>query len=136
MIQPPSPLGHEWATLQDSHEQYEKNSLLIKLVATLFCAIGLAEGLPAALLVPTLLIFWLMEGIFRTSQSRLGERLLQVEALLRQNPPPEASAYQFHSEWQASRPGSLGLILEYLSNAARPTVAFPYPLLLIGAFLS
>lgn len=136
MIQPPTPHGHEWATLQNNHEQYEKNSLLIKLLATLFCAIGLAEGLPAALLVPTLLIFWLIEGIFRTSQSRLGERLLKLEALLRQNPPPEAGAYQFHSEWQATRPGSLGLILEYLANAARPTVAFPYPLLLIGALLS
>lgn len=136
MIQFPTPLGHEWATLQDNHEQYEKNSLLIKLLAILFCAIGLAEGLPAALLVPTLLIFWLMEGIFRTSQSRLGERLLKVEALLRQNPLPEATAYQLHSEWQASRPGSFGLVLEYLGNSAQPTVAFPYPLLLIGAFLS
>nr|MBL8410110.1 hypothetical protein [Dechloromonas sp.] len=136
MNQTPSPLGHEWATLQHDHEQYEKNSLLIKLVATLFCAIGLAEGLPAALLIPAILIFWLMEGIFRTSQSRLGERLLKVETLLRQNPLPEAAAYQLHSEWQANRPGSLGLILEYLGNAARPTVAFPYPLLLIGAFLS
>jgi len=97
--------------------------------------VGLAEGFPDLLIVPTLLVFWLMEGIFRTSQSRLGSRLLRLEAHLRQD-PPSGAAYQLHSEWQAGRPGMLGLLGEYLGNAARPTVAFPYPLLLIGALLA
>jgi len=130
-----SPLGHEWTTLQNNHEQYEKNCLLIKLTATVLCALALAEGITIILIGPTLFVFWLMEGILRTSQSRLGDRLLHIEALLRQDQPEQAAAYQLHSEWQAGRPGSLGLIGEYLSNAARPTVAFPYALLLIGGLL-
>lgn len=127
-----SPLGHEWTTLQNNHEQYEKNSLSIKLTATLFGALGLILGLSATLTGLTLLVFWLIEAIFRTSQSRLGSRLLQLEALLRQSPPPQTAAYQLHSAWQAGRPGMIGLMREYLANAARPTVAFPYALLLIG----
>ena len=127
-----SPLGHEWTTLQNNHEQYEKNSLSIKLTATLFGALGVILGLSATLTGLTLLVFWLIEAIFRTSQSRLGSRLLQLEALLRQSPPPQTAAYQLHSAWQASRPGTIGLMREYLANAARPTVAFPYALLLIG----
>lgn len=127
-----SPLGHEWTTLQNNHEQYEKNSLSIKLTATLFGALGVILGLSATPTGLVLLVFWLIEAIFRTSQSRLGSRLLQLEALLRQSPPPQTAAYQLHSAWQAGRPGTIGLMREYLANAARPTVAFPYVLLLIG----
>ena len=135
-MNPLSPLGQEWTTLQNNHEQYERSSLLIKLAAVFFSVLGLMFDIPALYLVALLLILWLMEGIFRTSQARLGTRLLQLEELLRQNPLPEFVAYQLHSTWLAGRPGSLGLIGEYLANAARPTVAFPYLVLVIlSAFL-
>ncbi|MBK7416069.1 MAG: hypothetical protein IPJ38_14100 [Dechloromonas sp.] len=135
-MNPLSPLGQEWTTLQYNHEQYERSSMLIKLAAVLFSLFGLMFDIPALYLVALLLILWLMEGIFRTSQARLGARLLKLEEFLRQNPLPESAAYQLHSTWLASRPGTLGLIGEYLANAARPTVAFPYAILVIlSAFL-
>ena len=131
-----SPLGQEWTTLQNNYEQYERSSLLIKLAAVFFSLLGLMFDFPALYLVAMLLILWLMEGIFRTSQARLGTRLFQLEELMRQNPLPESAAYQLHTTWMASRPGTLGLIGEYLTNAARPTVAFPYAVLVIlSAFL-
>ena len=129
-MNPLSPLGQEWTTLQNNHEQYERSSLLIKLSAVFFSLLGLMFDFPALYLVAMLLILWLMEGIFRTSQSRLGTRLLQLEELLRQHPLPEAAAYQLHTTWLAARPSMLGLIGEYLANAARPTVAFPYVVLI------
>jgi hypothetical protein len=36
-----------------------------------------------------------------------------------------------HSEWLASRSGVPGLLREYAVSALRPTVAFPYAVLLL-----
>jgi hypothetical protein len=77
------------------------------------------------------LVLWLQEGIFKTWQSRLGERLLQLEGLIAQDSPPAGAAFQLHSGWVARRAGSKGLLAEYAASAARPTVAFPYAVLLI-----
>ena len=44
-------------------------------------------------------------------------------------------ACQLHSQWLAQRPGTFGLLQEYARSALRPTVAFPYPLLLVLAVL-
>ena len=42
-----------------------------------------------------------------------------------------AGAFTLHTRWQAQRRGVLGLVREYLSSAMRPTVAFPYLVLLL-----
>jgi len=49
---------------------------------------------------------------------------------LRRSDVASSEAMQLHSEWLQQRPGSLGLLLEYLKSALRPTVALPYPILL------
>jgi hypothetical protein len=126
-----SPLGHEWITLQNNHEQYERCSLLIKLgsMALLLACIAMQLDAPATCLL--LLIMWVQEGIFRTSQSRLGARILRIEGLLRQAVPETSFGYQLHSEWQASRPGFRGLLAEYGKSMAQPTVAFPHIVLIL-----
>jgi len=124
-------LGLEWQTLQNNHEQHEKNALLIKLSCLALCCAGLAFGLPLLWIGFTVLLCWGLEGIFKTYQARLSERLLRIEALLDQ-PQPSASPMQLHAEWAASRPGGVALIASYAFNACRPTVAFPYlPILLM-----
>lgn len=138
-IAPQDALTGEWATLQDNHEQYERNALLIKLVAVVAFTAGIfwPQGITGNLLLCVVQgVLWLQEGILRTSQARLGERLLRIEALARgaaDGQPTASPALQLHSEWLATRPGTAGLVGEYLRNALRPTVAFPYALLL--AFL-
>lgn len=131
---PDQALQQEWHTLQNHHEQHERNALLIKLAA-----VALAAASPLALPIwsaaSLLLVLWLQEGILRTSQSRLGERILRIEQALRAAAP--AAACQLHSEWLAGRPGTAGLLAEYVKNALRPTVAFPYvPLLLLTGLLA
>jgi len=116
--------AHEWATLQNNIEGYERLALLIKLLATLGAVQCVLFGMPW-LAIAAVLVLWLQEGIFRTSQARLGERILRLESA------GEVAPHQLHSEWQASRPGTVGLVVEYIRNALRPTVAFPYPLLLV-----
>ena len=127
-------LGQEWQTLQDNHERYEASALLIKLASLALAVAGLASGLALAWIGLVVVLCWGQEGILKTYQARLGERLLRIEALLRQPEPPTLAAMQLHSEWAAQRPGVIGLLAGYAASACRPTVAFPYaPLLIAGA---
>ena len=124
-------LGQEWQTLQNNHEQHEKNALLIKLAGLTLCLGGLAFSLPLLWIAFAVLLCWGLEGIFKTYQARLSERLLRVEAML-DKPQPTGAHMQLHTEWVADRPGGGALIAAYGHSACRPTVAFPYlPILLM-----
>ena len=135
-------LGQEWTTLQNNHEQYEKGGLHIKLISVLLTAAGLVFGLDTLLMGALVALLWVQEGIFRTFQARLGERILRVEFLMRQSttglsalasqPVAQGDVFQLHSEWLAARRQGMGLINEYARSAFRPTVAFPYVLILLG----
>ena len=129
-------LGLEWVTLQNNIERYENGGLALKLIALGLTVLGLGLNFPLLLISAVVLLIWLQEGIYRTFQTRLGQRIVQVEAMVRQlgltNLDAAPSAFQLHSEWLANRPGGLGLIREYLASAVRPTVAFPYAVVLLG----
>jgi len=125
-------LSHEWTTLQNNYEQAERNALLVKLVAVVLCAGGYALGVPYELIGGTAALLWVQESLCRTFQARLGERIVRVEALVK-NAAPAASACQLHTEWLANRKGSAGLLAEYAAHALRPTVAFPYAVLVVVA---
>ncbi|MES2356494.1 MAG: hypothetical protein V4568_19255 [Pseudomonadota bacterium] len=127
-------LSQEWKILQNNYEQYEKSALLIKLTGIVICAVGVALALHEMLVSAIVLVLWVQEGIFRTYQSRLGERILCVERLIKQNTEEDGAAFQFHSTWLAARPGVVGLIAEYAKSAMRPTVAYPYMVLLLVNF--
>jgi hypothetical protein len=130
MPNPDSPgLAREWVTLQNNSERYERDALLIKLVAVLAWGGSLALGRHALLAAVMVLILWVQEGILRTCQARLGTRMLRVESLLAGN--IQGPAFQLYSEWLAVRPGMAGLLVEYARSALRPTVVFPYAVLLL-----
>jgi len=116
--------AHEWAVLQNNIEQFERHALIVKLLAVVLATQLTLFG-SAWLAVVAVGILWLQEAIFRTSQARLGERILRLES------DPDAAAHRLHTEWEAQRPGTVGLIVEYLRQALRPTVAFPYPVLVV-----
>ncbi len=127
-----SVLGQEWRTLQNNYEQYEKSALLIKLTAIVLCVAGLSLARYELLTSAVILILWVQEAIFRTYQSRLGVRILRVESLINQSAQIEGVAFQLHSDWLRTRPGAVGLLVEYAASALKPTVAFPYAVLFIG----
>ncbi|WP_295750557.1 hypothetical protein [Undibacterium sp.] len=131
-------LSQEWLLLQSQSEQLERSCLLIKLVCVLLFALGLMLTLNWYLAAAFVCILWLQEAIVRTSQARLVARILQLEASLRDAAlaQAETQVFQLHTQWQQQRGGALGLMLEYLKNAARPTVVFPYlALLMLDAML-
>ncbi len=128
-----STLQQEWSILHRDFERYDQYGLLIKVVAIITAAVSLGLAMPLLATVGFTSIFWLQEGIWRTVQGRCGDRLLRLEKQIKAE--PESVGMQFYSEWEASRPGTLGTIVEYLRHSARPTVAYPYIVLIALALL-
>ena len=120
-------LQSEWRLLQQQHEHYEFAALAIK---------GAAVGLlafNASFMIVLLAVLWLQEAVIKTFQSRLGERLLRIEQGMREG---TGQPMQLHTDWLAGRPRGLALMAEYLRRACRPTVAFPYPVLMAITLIS
>lgn len=128
-------IAREWTVLQTQHEQYEFVALGIKLVAVSLFAICLTLGLREELVGLLMFVLWVQDAIFKTFQSRLGERLLQLERALAGGDETSVRPFALHSAWLAGRHGLSGLLGEYLRSALRPTVAFPYLLLLVVALV-
>lgn len=126
------PFSQEWITLQNNYEQYERSALLIKFAALVFYFAGVVLALHAAMVGVVVLILWVQEGVFRTSQARLGLRILVVEQALKQAGKSAEAPFQLHSAWLAGRKGITGLLAEYAASMFKPTVAFPYVVLLLA----
>jgi len=117
-------LHHEWLALQAQHERYEALALVVKLAAFVATVMVPDNTLALALLA----LLWLQEAVLKTFQGRLGDRLLVVEAALKAG---DGRPMQLHSDWLANRPRGAGMVAQYLKSALRPTVALPYPLLML-----
>lgn len=126
-----SQLGREWRALHHDCEASERSTVWIKLAAVALAVVAVALSFDAVLALLLIGLLWVQEAIVRTGQSRLVARLLQVEALLREGAAAPRLACQLYSDWQVHRPGTLGLIGQYLQAAVRPTVAFPYAVLIV-----
>lgn len=129
-------LVNEWNTLQTQSDSYEKHSLYIKLLAIAITAsTALLIAKTSLYIVIILAILWLQDAIWKTFQARISDRLIKVETALQEtNSANNLPPCQLNSEWLAKRSGFVGLIKEYLCQAVRPTIAFPY-ILLIGLIL-
>jgi len=126
-----SPVAQEWQILQQEHAQHERNALLIKLAATGIAFISLAVVVDLLLVGILIVMLWLQEAMVRTTQNRLGTRLLQLEAVHRDDAQQTTHAFQLHTNWQANRGSFVSLVCEYLRSTAKPTVAIPYAVLLV-----
>lgn len=127
-------LKDEWKLLQTQFEESEKWALIIKISAVALTITFFLSPLSGLALLALILVLWFMEGMWKTYQSRLAERLLVVESFIQQG--LESEAMKLHSDWKSSRPDNLTLVMEYVSNSLKPTVAFPYaPLILIAIIL-
>lgn len=129
-----SDLANEWSLLQNQFDSYEKYSLLIKLSSIALLSIALILNSINIFIGLLLLILWLQDAIWKTFQSRIETRLLSLEKYFSNEQSLEkmnGNAYQFNSDYQKNRPGMMLLINEYCLQAIKPTVAYPYILLLL-----
>ena len=114
----------EWCLLQNQFESYEKHSLYIKLASILVLCFFELLSANAVSIFFILLVLWLQDSIWKTFQSRLEPRLLQLEKIIREE--SEGYEFQFNSEYQNAENSTGAKILEYVRQAIRPTIAFPH----------
>lgn len=129
----------EWQSLHNSHEQYEHFALIIKLVTVIITVVLLVFTLQSTLILLILAVLWLLEGIWKTYQARTSDRIIILEQAILETRQDnnlsielQTNTFQFYSQCIDNRAGSVSLVLEYLKNAIKPTVMYPYlPLMLI-----
>ena len=131
---PLSNLANEWSLLQNQFDSYEKFSLQIKLFAIGLLSIGYFTNNLGIFVFSLLLILWLQDAIWKTFQSRIDTRLLQIEQILSVSDNAQnidSEAYLFNSQFLKSRPSNMALIKVYLRQAVKPTVAYPHAVLVL-----
>jgi len=120
-------LPQEWLALHKSYDLFEALSLVIKLLSIVLFFISFSLEIKPLISIVSLLILWLQEGILKTFQSRSEQRILCIEMQLATL--EDQNAFQFYSEWEKQRPSTVVLVKEYAKQALRPTVAYPYIIL-------
>ena len=123
-------LEREWEIIHRDHERYEQFALMIKLVTVLVVLACWVFAVDAVLTIIFIAVLWLQEGIWKTYQARLGARLLWIEQRLRAAGSKDGAPYQLYSTWSAQPKNLLTTLTEYFANAIRPTVAYPYVVLI------
>ena len=121
-------LVQEWTVLQNQYDSYEKFSLLIKLISIIIFSSTILFAKPSILLLIIIAILWLQDAIWKTFQARIEPRLLEIEFQLVEE--ESAVACQFNLQYSKNKVGTMGMIKEYLSQAVRPTIAYPYVVLI------
>ena len=125
-------LENEWKILHSDIERYERHSLYIKLTAVLVSLITIVMNVNVIFSVLLILVLWLQDGIWKTFQSRLLVRIIILEAQIKESTDP-TDGFQLYSQWEAQRQGVAGLIKEYVRNSLKPTVSYPYVVLIFLA---
>ena len=124
-------LESEWLLLQNQFDSYEKYSLIIKLFSVGIIAFAYTSKAVSTFVLILLLVLWLQDAIWKTFQARIETRLLQVEAGFVAGADNSVTGCQFNSQYLETRPGTVGLIVEYFKQSLRPTVAFPHCVLIV-----
>ena len=109
----------EWCLLQNQFDSYEKHSLYIKLLNVLLFFVALTLDVISISIVPVFLLLWLQDGIWKTFQSRIEKRLLQVEKYIANS--SDESVFQFNSEYDKTSLTGVSLLgcLLYTSPSPR-----------------
>lgn len=123
----------EWCVLQNQFDSYEKHSLYIKLISIIALLAVQVLDVVSVFIPLILLVLWVQDAIWKTFQSRIESRLLQIEKCISEESGDgsEGDECQFNSEYQKVSLSGLSLIIEYAKQSIRPTVAFPYVVLIL-----
>ena len=122
---------NEWAIIHSDIERYERFSLVIKLISVVISVIFITHSINEWFSIAVILVLWLQEGIWKTFQKRLESRIIFIEQELQTNSDEDGKAFQLYTQWNKQRQNISGLIKEYLSSATKPTIAYPYIILIV-----
>jgi len=121
-------LQNEWAIIHRDIESYARFSLLIKLVSILICTLAIVFSIKTFSSIFIILVLWLQDGIWKTFQQRLENRILLIESNIQNK--RDDNPFQLYSEWKNKRLKNILLIKEYCFNSLKPTIAYPYAVLI------
>ncbi len=119
----------EWLLVQRNYDQMETQALWLKVAAIVVWLWLLISEESLVLMIGVIALFWLHEAIWKTQQQRAALRLLQLEQAT------DDISCQWHSDFNANRPGALALALAYLQNLLPPTVAITYLIMLAATLV-
>lgn len=121
----------QWQELHRSFEQSERYSLLIKLFAMACFVFALTR--PQLIVFSSLLIavLWLQDAIWKTFQARTEAHLLKLEQALAESQKLDAVELGFYRHFDSRQGGIVDLVGEYLKQMQRPTIAYPYVVLIL-----
>ena len=119
----------EWHLLQNQFDSYEKHSLYIKLVSIIVLLSAEISALLGISSVLILLVLWGQDAIWKTFQSRIEPRLFKIERSIATD--CSENACQFNTDYNQLSLGGIALIIEYIRQSIRPTIAFPHVVLII-----
>ena len=138
-------LESEWGVLHADNEKYERYALIIKLCAIIVSVLFVMFSFNILFSAFVIIVLWGQEAIWKTFQSRLCDRLLLVEKAVKSYSEQSYSknvssdilpdAFQLYSEWVKNKPAMSGLIVEYIRQGLKPTVIYPYGVLLVLVIL-
>ena len=128
-------LAREWEILHHGYERYEQCSLGLKVLGVIVCLACIVAPVIPILSILLILTLWLMDGIWKTFQARMGERILRIEKALSNAVESTVLPFQFYTQWEMNRPGIMSLLKEYVLNSVRPTVVYPYFVLVLITIL-
>ena len=123
----------EWCLLQNQFDSYEKHSLYIKLVSIMVLLSAEISGVIGIPIIFILLVLWGQDAIWKTFQSRIEPRLLQLEKSIADD--SSENSCQFNTEYNKVSLGGIALIIEYARQSIRPTIAFPHVVLILFILL-
>lgn len=129
-----SAFEREWICLQNQYDSYEKFSLIIKLASVFVCSALLFHQALDFIVALLCMVLWLLDSVWKTFQSRIGARLLEVEHAITND--AQKGAFQYNSQWFQNRPSATKLLGEYLANGMSPTVLGPHALIIAIAILT
>ncbi|MER2490455.1 hypothetical protein [Catenovulum sediminis] len=125
-------LNDEWVVLQKAYDKYEALSLGIKIFSIALAAYQFSANATLTLSIVLLAVCWLQDAIWKTFQARIDARLIWLEVAIKGG--EVAGGFEFNLQWSKNRPSTVGLIKQYIKSALKPTVMFPY-IVLILAFI-
>ena len=126
-------LRTEWCLQQNQFDSYEKHSLYIKLTSIILFAAVLMSNTVNIFIALFLAVLWLQDGIWKTFQARIEHRLLLLEKAILEG--SEVVAFQYNTAFTNARLNGLPLIIEYVCQSIRPTVAFPHLVLICSVLI-
>lgn len=125
-------LSLEWQVLQKEFDSYEKHALYIKLAAFTLAFVSVLLAINSCWVSLIIFLLWGQEAIWKTYQARIEQRLVKVEEAF--SVQTDVLPFQLNSEFLNQRKGGWELVFEYVKQAMRPTVAFPYPILALVVY--